>query len=58
MAQKDTSLKEDTLECAFIYLLRKSNKVLKIPKEEVLNFIHESSKSACDLTMTGKKFPV
>ena len=52
------NLAKETLECAFITLLRKSENVVEVPKMTIVKFIQECSRSAMELTSTGMAFPL
>lgn len=49
--------KEETFECAFVALLRKSDNVVEVPKMTMVQFIQDCSRSAMNLTATGMAFP-
>ena len=51
------TLKEDTLECTFVYLLNLSNGILEISKEQFISFVNKSKEKAFTYTMSGMTFP-
>lgn len=48
---------KETIDCAFVHLLKKSEQIVEIPKQTFVDFVKESMKCALDFTMTGKSFP-
>ena len=51
------TLREDTLECTFIHLLKLSNGILEISKSEFIKFVNQSKEKAFTYTMSGMTFP-
>lgn len=54
----DLFYSKETVQCCFIFLLRKSDNLMYIKTKELVEFIHASGAKAHDFTMTGANFPV
>ena len=49
---------KETIQCCFIFLMKKTKDLLQIEKSDLVQFIHSSAGKAHDFTMTGAKFPI
>jgi len=57
--QSGIKLAKETIECAFIHLVKKSKGlVVDVDKDVFLRFILDSSTQAYNMTMTGNAFPI
>ena len=50
-------LAAETLECTFVHLLKLSNGILEITKEQFIIFVNRSKEKAFTYTMSGMTFP-
>ena len=49
---------KETIQCCFIFLLKKSDDLLLIKTKELIEFVHSSGAKAHEFTMTGASFPI
>jgi len=48
----------ETVQCCFIFLLKKTTDFMAIKSKDLIEFVHASGAKAHDFTMTGASFPV
>ena len=54
----ELGIAQETLECAFVYLLRLSGNYLNVSEQAMLQFITECRRDAQSHTASGMSFPI
>lgn len=58
LSQAGLQFSKETIDCCFVYLLKKSDDLLMVRKSSLLEFVHSVAGKALDFSMTGSRFPL